>query len=99
MYESIAAMARVPKMIPVSDLREDVAEVLRSVQESREPLVITQRGRAAAVMLSVREYERVEYERQLLRALVRGEREIAESAGHDLDSVFEEADALLNAGE
>jgi prevent-host-death family protein len=90
-------MARVPKMIPVSDLRADVAEVLRRVQDSREPLVITQRGRAAAVMLSVREYERVEYERQILRALARGEQEIAAGAGHDLDSVFEEADALLNA--
>lgn len=92
-------MARIPKMIPVSDLRDDVAEVLRRVQESKEPLVITQRGRAAAVMLSVREYERGEYERQMLRALARGEQEIAAGAGHDLDSVFEEADALLSADE
>ena len=43
-------MARLPKMIPVSDLRDDVAEVLRRVQKSREPLVVTQRGRAAAVL-------------------------------------------------
>lgn len=86
-------------MIPVSDLRDDVAEVLRHVQKSREPLVVTQRGRAAAVLLSVREYERAEYERQLLRALARGEREIAEGVGHDLASVFAEADALLNTDE
>lgn len=92
-------MARVPKMIPVSDLRKDVAGVLRRVQESREPFVITQRGRAAAVLLSVREYERGEHERQVLRALARGEQEIAVGAGYDLNSVFEEADALLNAEE
>lgn len=92
-------MARVPKMIPVSELRDDVAEVLKRVQGSREPLVITQRGRAAAVMLSVREYERGEYERQILRALARGEQEIAVGVGHDLDSVLEEADALLNTHE
>ena len=92
-------MVRVPKMIPVSDLREDVADVLRRVQQSREPLVITQRGRAAAVVLSVREYERGEYERQVLRALARGEQEIAAGAGYDLNSVLEEADALLNADE
>lgn len=89
-------MARVPKLIPVSDLRDDVADVLKRVQDSREPLVITQRGRAAAVILSVREYERGEYERQLLRALARGEQEIAAGAGHDLDSVLEEADAMLS---
>jgi prevent-host-death family protein len=92
-------MPRLPKMIPVSDLRDDVADVLRRVQKSREPLVVTQRGRAAAVLLSVREYERAEYERQILRALARGEQEIGEGAGHDLDSVLAEADALLNADE
>ena len=92
-------MARIPKMIPVSDLRDDVADVLKHVQSSRDPLIITQRGRAAAVMLSVREYERAEYERQLLRALARGEQEIAAGTGHDLDSVFAEADALLNTDE
>jgi prevent-host-death family protein len=71
--------------------------VIRRVQKSREPLVVTQRGRAAVVLLSVREYERAEYERQILRALARGDQEIAQGVGHDLDSVLEEADALLNA--
>ena len=86
-------------MIPVSDLRQDVAAVMRRVQASREAIVITQRGRAAAVMLSVREYERSEYERQLLRALARGEREISSREGQDLEAVFKEADALLASDE
>jgi prevent-host-death family protein len=85
--------------MPVSDLRDSAAGVLRRVQRSRAPLVVTQRGRAAAVLLSVREYERAEYERQILRALARGEQEIAEGVGHDLDGVLAEADALLNADE
>ena len=89
-------MARVPMIIPVSDLRKDVADVLRRVQNSREPVVITQRGRAAVVMLSVKEFERGEYERDLLRALARGEKEVAAGKGHDLDSVLADADALLN---
>lgn len=88
-------MARVPKIIPVSDLRQDVADVLRQVQEARAPVVITQRGRAAAVMLSIEEYEHREEERQLLRALARGEREIEVGKGHDLASVLAEAEALL----
>lgn len=89
-------MARLPRMIPVSDLRGDAADVLKQVQKSREPLIITQRGRAAAVMLSVREFERAEYERQILKALARGEQEITAGVGHDLDSVLGDADALLN---
>ena len=41
-------MSKVPELVPVSDLRQDVAAVLKRLQASREPLVITQRGRAAA---------------------------------------------------
>lgn len=88
-------MARIPEIIPVTDLRHNAAEVLKGLRASGEPLVITQRGRAAAVMLSIEAFERVEHERELLRLLTRGEKEIAEGGGHDLDAVLAEADALL----
>ena len=90
-------MARVPKIVPVSDFRQDAAAVLRRVRSSREPLVITQRGRAAAVIVSIESYERAAYERELLRQLARGEKEIAAGTGHDLDSVLAEADAILES--
>jgi len=88
-------MSRIPKIVPITDLRQDAAAVLRRVRSLRQPLVVTQRGRAAAIMLSVEAYERSEHERQLLLMLARGEREIAAGAGHDLASVLAEADALL----
>jgi prevent-host-death family protein len=88
-------MATVPEIIPVTDLRQDAAAVLKRVQASHEPLVITQRGRAAAIMLSVEAYERGEQERQLLRLLVRGEQEIATGPGYDLAEVLADADTLL----
>ncbi len=88
-------MAKVPEIIPVTDLRQDASAVLKRVRTSKEPLVITQRGRAAAVMLSVSAYERAEHERQILELLARGEKEIAVGKGYDLDDVLAEADTLL----
>ena len=88
-------MGKLLNIIPVSDLRQDAAKVLKRVRDSKEPLVITQRGRAAAVMLSVEVYERSERDRELLRLLAKGEKEIEAAEGHDLDSVLAEADALL----
>jgi prevent-host-death family protein len=88
-------MRKLPEIIPVSDLRHDAAKVLRRVHDSNEPLVITQRGRAAAVMLSLEAYERSEQDRDLLRLLARGEKEIESGEGSDLSSVLAEADALL----
>jgi prevent-host-death family protein len=88
---------KLPKLVPISDLRQDAAKVLKQVRESREPLIITQRGRAAAVMLSVESFERSERDKELLHLLARGEREIAAGKGYDLDAVLAEADALLAA--
>jgi prevent-host-death family protein len=89
------ATRKIPEMLPVTDLRQDAAAALRRLRASKQPLVITQRGRAAAVMLSIETYERAEHERRLLKLLARGEREIAAGRGHDLREVLAEADALL----
>ena len=92
-------MSKVPEIIPVSDLRQDAAAILKRVRTSHEPLIVTQRGRAAAVMLSVEQYEQDDYERQLLRQLLSGEKEIAAGEGYDIESVLAEADSLLSGDE
>ena len=89
-------MAKIPTIIPVSDLRQDAALVLKNVNKSKKPLVITQRGRATAVLMSLDAYERSEAERELLLLLARGEKEIAAEVAHSLDDVLAEADALLS---
>lgn len=91
-------MSRLPDIVPVTDLRQDAAAVLRRLKGSREPLVITQRGRAAAIMLSPESYEQNRKELELLRLLAQGERQIAQGQTHTLDSVLRDADALLEDG-
>lgn len=88
-------MGKLINIIPVSDLRQDAAKVLKKLRNDKEPLIITQRGRAAAVMIDVQSYEKSEYEKEILRLLVKGEREIEIGGGYDLDSVLSEADLLL----
>ena len=92
-------MVKLPDIVPITDLRQDAAAVLKQVRKRKTPLIITQRGRAAAVMLSIEAYERAEYERGLLCALARGEREIVAGKGHSLNQVLAEADALLEQAE
>jgi prevent-host-death family protein len=89
-------MARVPAIVPVSELRQDAASVLKKARASDEPIFITQRGRATAVLLSIDAFERAESQRELLQLLARGEQEIASGIGHSLDSVLTEADKLLS---
>lgn len=91
-------MAKIPTIVPITELRQDAAAALRQARSSRQPVVITQRGRAAAVLLSMEAYERGEHERQLLRLLARGEQEITAGKGLSLEEVLAEADALLAGG-
>lgn len=89
-------MAKNPTKIPVSDLKQDASATLKRVRKSKGPLIVTQRGRPAAVMLSVDAYEKSKQEREILKLLALGEREIAVSKGFDLDDVLAEADELLS---
>ncbi len=88
-------MSKLSNIIPVSDLRRDAAKLLKQLNKNREPLIITQRGRAAAVMIGVKAYEKSEHEKELLRLLAKGDREIELGEGYDLNTVLAEADALL----
>ena len=90
-------MPRAPKIIPISDLRKNASDVVKSISSSREPVFITQRGRAAAVMVSIEVYKNAQHEMDILHLLARGEKEIAAGIGHELDDVLKEADRYLEA--
>jgi prevent-host-death family protein len=94
-YNRRYAMGKLSNIIPVSDLRQDAAKLLKQLRNNKEPLIITQRGRATAVMIGVEAYEKSEHEKELLRLLAKGDREIEIGEGYDLDTVLAEADALL----
>ena len=88
-------MTKIPNILPITDLRQDATSIIKRVTASKEPLVITQRGRAAAVMVSMEAYEHSQHELELLRLIARGEKEIETGKGYDLDTVLAEADSLL----
>jgi prevent-host-death family protein len=90
-------MPNAPKIIPISDLRQNASDVVKSVSVSREPVFITQRGRAAAVMVSMEVYKNAQHEMDVLHLLARGEKEIEAGTAYELDDVLREADLYLEA--
>lgn len=61
---------------PVSEFRANAAKFVQRVRETRRPLVLTQHGRSAAVLLDVEEYERMLDTIELLRDVHESERQI-----------------------
>ena len=74
-------------LLPVSEFRSHTAEVIERVQREGGPLVITHHGKAAAVLLSVREYQRMEEVREVRAVLARGRRDFERGAVVNHDEV------------
>ncbi|MDQ3254657.1 MAG: type II toxin-antitoxin system Phd/YefM family antitoxin [Acidobacteriota bacterium] len=56
-------------IIPITDLQRQAGQVVNSLAESDEPVVITQRGRVAAVLMSASRYTQIEEDLQRLDEL------------------------------
>jgi prevent-host-death family protein len=74
-------VAKNSRAVSVAELGENPGRVVRRVRDSKQPVMVTERGRAQAVLLGVDAFERNERERQILHELARGEREIASGHG------------------
>jgi antitoxin YefM len=77
---------------PLSEFRANTARFVRQVQETRRPLVLTQHGRGAAVLLDIQEYERLLDRVELADDIRIAEAQLAGGEGvpHDVakDQVF-----------
>jgi prevent-host-death family protein len=85
-------------IIPITDLQRQAAQILKDVNASGEPVFITQRGRASAVIVSATRYAEIEEylqafdDDELEQLIEQGERDIA--AGNTL--THEEVKRRLN---
>ncbi|CAI8834590.1 type II toxin-antitoxin system Phd/YefM family antitoxin [Pseudomonas sp. RSB 5.4] len=77
---------------PISYLKSHTAEIVKSITESREPLVITQNGEAKLVVMDVKSFEEQEDTMALLKLLAMGNREIEEGKYRDAEDVFADLD-------
>lgn len=76
---------------PISYLKANAAEVLETLTQSREPLIITQNGEAKAVLQDVASYNETQETMALLKVLALGNRELEAGKVASADDVFARA--------
>ena len=64
------------QIMPISYLKAHAAEVVRTLGEQGEPLVITQNGEAKVVMQDIDSFEQTQETMALLKILALGSRQI-----------------------
>ena len=62
---------------PISYVKAHAAEIVRTLAERPEPLIITQNGEAKAVLQDIGSYEQMQETLALLKILALGDRQIA----------------------
>ncbi|EGR1514590.1 type II toxin-antitoxin system Phd/YefM family antitoxin [Vibrio vulnificus] len=72
---------------PLSEFRAGVASYIKQINETRRPLVITQRGKGVAVVLDVAEYEAMQEKIELLEEMRTAEAQLASGLGVSNDDV------------
>lgn len=66
---------------PLSEFRSGVASFIKQINETRRPLVITQRGKGVAVVLDVEEYEAMQEKIELLEEMRTAEAQLTSGMG------------------
>lgn len=67
-----------PSLKPVTEIKRHAVEILDQLREDRVPVLITERGREAAVLLDVGTYRGMLKRLELLEAIAQGERAFLE---------------------
>ena len=60
---------------PVSDLRNNFADISRTVHETGSPVILTKNGYGDMVVMSYEEYQNIQYEMDVVRELRAAEME------------------------
>lgn len=87
-----AAMRFSSQIKPISYLKSHTAEIVKTLSDSREPMLITQNGEAKLVVMDVKTYEEQMETFALLKILALGRREVERGEFESVEDVFEELD-------
>ena len=69
---------KLQNIAPITELKRDAASLIERASEQRSPIVITQNGRATAVLQDVESFEQDRRAFALLKLALQGDADIAE---------------------
>jgi len=75
---------------PISYVKTNAAQMMKYVNERKNPIIITQNGEAKAVLIDIETYQDTEDAFALMKLLQLSEKSIREGKVYDSDQVFSE---------
>ena len=82
---------------PVTYLKSKAADLLKQINETHRPVIITQNGEPRGVLQDPESYENMRNAIGLLKILSQGETDIRDGQSRPQEDVFKEIEASLRA--
>ncbi len=80
---------------PVTYLKSKTADLLKQINETRRPVIITQNGEPRAVLQDPKSYENMRNAIGILKLISQGEEEIKNGKSKSQEEVFENIENVL----
>jgi len=81
---------------PISYIKTNAADMLRRVNDTHNPIIITQNGEAKAVLLDTESYQSMKNSIGILKIISQSEKNIDDNELYTQESVFSELDEKLS---
>ena len=74
-------------VVPIGEFKNNAANWLAELNSTGNPIVITQHGKPAAVLLTPHEFDRIQYKDAFLASIEKGSQELENRMGIEMQDV------------
>ena len=81
---------------PLSEFRKKSADFIKRLKKDKQPIILTQHGKSAAVLMDVTEYERFTRKMEMLEDLLEAKQQIEQGNFYSMDEARERIEKHLS---
>jgi prevent-host-death family protein len=81
---------------PLSEFRKKSADFVKRLKKDKQPIVLTQHGKSAAVLMDVSEYERIAERMEMLEDLLEAKQQVEQGNTYTMDEAKERIEKHLS---
>jgi len=81
---------------PLSEFRKKSADFVKRLKKEKQPIVLTQHGKSAAVLMDVSEYERFTKKMEMLEDLLEAKQQVEQGKIYSMDEAKERIENHLS---
>lgn len=81
---------------PLSEFRKKSADFVKRLKKEKQPIVLTQHGKSAAVLMDVSEYERFIRKMEMLEDLLEAKQQVEQGKTYSMDEAKKRIESHLS---